>query len=221
MMCGEWEEKLGLRAGGDLAASETAELEGHLAECAGCREAASQYGPGWAVLRQAHAESVTEADLASVRARVMEKLESRRRGAFWNWKWAWAGSVAAVATAVAFFAPVVNRGPVPVVGVGAAPPVVGQAIQPAAGFIAGAPLGRAAAAQKGCPTGNCGAPKQVVAQALSSDTPNAETNLGAAGVDARATAESEAQTKAEPLVVKLFTDDPNIVIYWIMESTGD
>jgi hypothetical protein len=57
--------------------------------------------------------------------------------------------------------------------------------------------------------------------ALAQEAPNAETNLGAAGMTARATEESEAQTKAEPLVVKLFTDDPNVVIYWITESTGD
>jgi anti-sigma factor RsiW len=32
---------------------------------------------------------------------------------------------------------------------------------------------------------------------------------------------AEAERPAEPLVVKLLTDDPNVVIYWITESKGD
>ena len=54
MNCAEWEERIALHAGGDLAPGEAAEVERHLAECAGCQVFWSGMRESLAVLREVH-----------------------------------------------------------------------------------------------------------------------------------------------------------------------
>src|SRR5690349_23693118 len=90
MNCRDWEERIALHAERDLPPHEAAEAERHLAECAECRGFAESISQSLAELRGAHLESLTPADFAAVRARVLAELPERRRPA---WRLAWIGAV--------------------------------------------------------------------------------------------------------------------------------
>ena len=170
MNCRDWEEKVALYAGGDVAPG----VEEHLTGCAGCQELANGLRESLGLLREAHGEAVDEAHLAAVRARVLSKLQ--RGGRPW---WVWAMAAAAVLV------------------------VVGVAVRPR--------------------------PVVVVAPVARVETPvivpRVENTAPAAGRSARATrarvAPAVAVERGEPLMVKLITDDPDVIIYWISDGKGD
>jgi hypothetical protein len=193
MTCGDWEERIALYAGGDLA--ETAELERHLAACPGCREAAAAYARNLEMLRQAHGESIPTAHYAAVRARVLAELNSGRRPV-WRRLWVCAGAGAAVAMAFLLFPRQVKT-----------PEPVGQPFQAAAALPGGVPEAAARVPPRK-PSGPGSArvararARQVVRPAVPKGRPGGPPHL-------------------EPLMVKLFTDDPNVIIYWIADGKGD
>ena len=181
MNCVDWEERIALYAGGDLAPAEAPAVEGHVAECAGCQLLLSGLRESMGLLREAHADPVEEAHLAAVRARVLSELE---RGANRRWRlgWVYAMAVAAMVLLMAVWPRSSKRVAVTV------PP----------------------------------APVVAVAQ-----VPRAEPLLpdpqryGVVEFDEKFKAVSVAEKPAEPLVVKLLTDDPNVIIYWITDSKGE
>ncbi len=87
MRCREWEERIALRAGGDL---DDQAVERHLQECAECREFAAGLRESLELLRGTHAEEIPAAAFTAVRARVMARLARP-----W-WKRAWVYAAAAV-----------------------------------------------------------------------------------------------------------------------------
>ncbi len=56
MNCVEWEDRVALHAGGDLAGADAAEVERHLGECSACQSLWSDVRESLAVLQAAHAE---------------------------------------------------------------------------------------------------------------------------------------------------------------------
>jgi anti-sigma factor RsiW len=79
----EWEERVALYVGGDVDGAAVAEIERHLAECAGCRAFAAELRESLELLRAAHAEEIPAACYTAVRARVMARLERPRRKRAW------------------------------------------------------------------------------------------------------------------------------------------
>ena len=71
MSCVDWEERIALYAGGDLAAAEAQAVERHVAECGGCQLLLSGLRESLGLLREAHGEPVEAAHFAAVRARVI------------------------------------------------------------------------------------------------------------------------------------------------------
>ena len=176
MNCSDWEQRIALHAGGDLPPAETAEVERHLRECAGCQVLASGMKQSLAMLKEAHDEPLAPAHFSTVRARVMAELEQKRRPL---WAWAWSFGLAAAAVALlATLALRPGRTPerrAPVVAANHPPVVVAH--EPA---VPPPPHRRVA--------------RRVVRPPIVPDTPD-----------------------PEPLIVKLQTDDPNVVIYWIAD----
>lgn len=168
MNCGDWEERIALYAGGDLAGAEARAVERHVAECAGCQLLLSGLRESLGVLREAHGEPLEAAHFAAVRARVLGELECGRAG---RWRQAWVCAMAAAA-AVLLIA-VWPRMAVPMPPAPAAPAVA--RFEPAARTVR--PRPRKVAVQE--------------------------------------------EEPAEPMVVKLLTNDPNVVIYWITSSKGE
>ena len=181
MNCVNWEERIALYAGGDLAPVEAQAVERHVAECAGCHLLLSGLRESLGLLREAHAEPIGEAHFAAVRARVLSEL-GRGPARGWRWAWIYAPWVCTAAAVVLLLA--VWPGPVQhmVVPMPAAPvaPVVAKVI-----------------------------PNQVVA--------NRVVSIHAAPLYPKI---SEAKG-SETVLVKLETDDPDVVIYWIAETKGE
>jgi len=174
MNCVEWEERIALCAGGDLAPAEAQAVDCHIAECAGCRELLVGLRESLALVREAHAEPVETAHFAAVRARVLAELEhapARR------WRFAWLGAMAAAAV------------------------VLTMAIWPRPELRLAVPMPVAPAAP-------------VVARTVV-PPPRPKT------VVRPRPAQPVQEAAAPPTVVKLLTDDPDVVIYWITDTKGE
>lgn len=94
MNCLEWEAKVSLHAGGDLAGAEAADVERHLGECSACQLLWSGVRESLALLRTAHVALPEAAHFTAVRSRVMAELERGARP--WR-RLAWISGVAALA----------------------------------------------------------------------------------------------------------------------------
>jgi hypothetical protein len=169
MNCVDWEERIALHAGGDLAPAEAQAVERHVAECAGCQLLLSGLRESLSLARDAHAEPVEAAHFAAVRARVLAELE---RGPARRWRWAWVYAIAAAAAVVLMLV----AWPRPEQRL--ALPMPRAPIAPVVARVAAIPA----------------APKH------------------------RKTREPK---PAETVTVRLETDNPDVVIYWIAESKGE
>jgi hypothetical protein len=189
--CEQWQERIALAAGGDLALEEQAAVERHTAACEACRGMLGSVREGLAILREAHAEPIEAGHLPAMRARVMAEVGARRRR---GWLWAAVLAGAAAAAAMIWTRPVVApqlqhvatvRQPAPTVTAedcGADPLDCAGRARPAGARKASKSRSRGAGSRPG---------------SLSYDRPAAQ---------------------AQQVVVKLITDDPNVVIYWIAGS---
>jgi len=190
MNCREWEERIALYLGGDLPAAEAAEVERHIADCAGCQVFASGLRRSLELLREAHGQPLADAHFAAVRARVMAEI-GRGRARWWRVAVAW-GLAAAAVVLVILLAGRVGRTPPQM-----RPPVVAT-VRPA----------------------------PVNPDAKIEETPLVKPVHQARHGHPRVRPhphqpERVLEAKAEPLLVKLVTDDPDVVIYWIAERRGD
>jgi anti-sigma factor RsiW len=101
MNCVEWETRVALHAGGDLAGGDAAEVERHLGECSACQSLWSDVRESLAVLQAAHAEVPAAAHFTAVRSRVMAELE--RSAQPWR-RLAWISGVGVAAALLLMFA---------------------------------------------------------------------------------------------------------------------
>ena len=108
MNCVDWEERIALHAGGDLAPAEAAEVDRHLAACPGCRGFSTGLRDTLAGLRDTHSEAIPAAAFTAVRAGVIAEIERTRR--VWR-RLAWISGVG-VAAAL-FLALALKPGPLP------------------------------------------------------------------------------------------------------------
>ncbi len=174
MNCRDWEERLALYAGGDLPAAQAAEVESHLAECAGCQLFASGLKEGLVLLQEAHQEAPAAAAFTAVRSRVLVQLERERRS---FWRRAWVYGFAMVAAAL----------------------LVAVAVRPARWMTPQPP--EVAVIHPPVPPALPGPTHQQPRRARHRSRPNV--------------------APSEPVLVRLVTDNPDLVIYWISERRGD
>lgn len=184
MNCANWEERIALYEGGDLAPDEAAEVGRHLAGCAGCQVFASGIRQSLALLREAHAEPLDASAFAAVRARVIGELE-RRPAPRW---WLVLGAACAAALVVAMFAVRATPPPKPAVAFRTEPPPRVEIPRPVEATHA---------------------PPPAVVVRVHHRHPRPHS------------AEETQKAETQPLVVKMVTDDPNIVIYWIADTRGE
>lgn len=184
MNCANWEERIALYEGDDLAPDEGAEVERHLAGCAGCQVFASGIRQSLALLREAHAEPLDASAFAAVRARVIGELE---RPPVRRW-WPALAAAFAAALIVAMFAIRATPPRKQVIAVRTAPP----------------------------------RPVEVprLAEAAPSPPPAVVVRVHHRRPRRKAAVEASGE-EAKPLVVKMVTDDPDIVIYWIADTRGE
>jgi len=191
--CSEWQERVALFAGGDLPPAETAEVETHLADCACCRGFASELRADLVSLRARHSRAIAPEHYVRLRANVMQRVDAESRRWSW-WKPALAFAVAA-ALLFAFFWP--KPAPHPAVARRTPGPAPSHSPAPAHRRI--------------------DAPRFAVR----TRPPHRHRPATIAVSVPVGTPAPAPDTAAEPLVVKLLTNDPNVVIYWITDTKGD
>lgn len=177
MSCRDWEERIALYVGGDLAPAEAQAVERHVAECAGCQLLLSGLRESLALVREAHGEPVEAAHFAAVRARVLSELE---RGAARRWRFAWMYAMAAAVVVLLIGWPRPEQHMVVPMPQAPAAPTVAKVQTPVVKTVRRRSRPRVAVARK-----------------------------------------EEPQEPAEPMVVKLLTNDPDVVIYWITGTKGE
>jgi hypothetical protein len=168
------------------------ELEQHLAECSDCRELLDDFRASQAALKELAA--VDAAFLSAVRSGVLAKIESRRR---MPWPWMAAFAVAMALIVMMMLPP-------------RKPPAIAELPRPAVG-IAKLPVpvdGGADPLVRRRPPGRPSAIAQVARKARKSRPGGRLRTRGSA-------------PPSDPLVVKMLTDDPNIVIIWLVDQSGD
>jgi len=230
MRCAIWEERVALFAGGDLGAAEAAAVGRHLSECAACSALAADLRLELDELRETHREPLAPEHYAAVRGRVLAELakSTRQRPA---WAWAWTAAVLAAAAAGAWVVSLVMGPgvlPVPVLPrVVATTPTVERPVQRQPGSNRSAGNDAAEAGKKSRDDSRLSRldSRRHGAGVIPSGGPVEEAVLSGADVQAVAHASPPAPPAAtddsQVRMVQLVTDDPNVVIYWLFENTGE
>jgi len=213
MNCKGWEERIALSAGGGLDPAIEAGVKQHLAECAGCREFAGGMEDSLNLLRSAHEEPIAAGHYTVVRAGVLARLEGQRRP--WRrWEWA-AGLAAGLAVAGVFVAMRPAETPKVIVAAVRRPEPPAVAMRMAEAGAQGENTGDRRVRPRG-PGGRGASPGHRASLGTEPSVP--------AFPRIPVTAQNrgpETSALVEPLVVKLITNDPDVVIYWIADRKGD
>jgi hypothetical protein len=175
-----------------------------------------QYEETLNLLREAHQESIPEAHFAAVRARVLSQLAAEQQRPWRRWIWPYALVAAAAILAVAFWpkhAVERTRPSEPRLAVHQPPPAAAQPLldrarvaparRPRHTAIAQPPL----AVHQPAPAAARPLP-DLVAHAASARRPRLTAIAAPYHVIGP-------PAPPQPMVVKLITNDPNVVIYWI------
>jgi Putative zinc-finger len=173
MNCVEWEERVALYAGGDLASGDAQVVEQHVAECAGCQVLLSGLREGLALAREAHSEPIEAAHFAAVRARVLAEIEGGSVR-WWRHAWIYAMGAAAVVLLAVLWPRTEEHLALPTPAAPTAPTIARVALPRPTVPVHRSPAARPASAEP-----------------------------------------------VETVLMKIETDNPDVVIYWIAESKGD
>jgi hypothetical protein len=207
MNCRGWNPQIALYVEGDLEPALSAPLESHLSHCVECRSFESALRESQAQMRQLRTETVDESALARVRANVLREvrtIEERRTWmdhfAIWlwggfRWRYALLGSVALVLVAAGIWrltSPAITEAPSVKELAVVADPVPAPAVSAPPTEIE--PSESRAAVPRH--------PKPVRPKAAA---PEIEPVKG----------------ESSEIMVQILTDDPNIVIYWLIDQTGE
>ncbi len=211
MNCQEWEQNIALWVEGDLPPSDKERVKEHLSSCAACRSFADELAETQAQMRLMRDEAADEVALRSIRARVIERLEGDDRagviGWLSSWSWSYTGAAALLALALGLWVLSSDTSDSGVTAPG--PEAVARTPTPSEVMPLGPsrpePEASVAVEEVGPP----------------SQPPQAAGNSVQEGnADIVSEPPIEPVNEPETLVVKLLTDDPNVVIYWLVDQDG-
>lgn len=199
MKCGYSEQDIALFVEGDLEQARLLQIEAHLPECAACRLLADELRESQSIFKALRQDTVSAAALGHVRNRVLAEVAGVSSTTPWGRRverWLFLGARRGYALA----------------GVGLAVlMVIGLWYSRTPEVLLPAPL-PAAAVPKDEPQPQV---KAIVAVEQLDQHPRRQKARPAVTAKRVAPGESPKQ-----LVVKLLTDDPNIVIYWLVDQNG-
>ncbi len=204
MNCVRWQRLVALYVGDDLDRSRTAKVELHIAACPSCRDLEHDLRQDRLRLLDLDAAAMNGFELGSVRGAVMAKIENRQKRSpvISQPRLLSALAMAVVVIALAL---VMRRSSGP-----DAPHTVSREIPSPSPGLATVPEPQDAPLPQ--PT-----PDSVRSVPNSADTRLARVETLPAG---RSTS-SPPSVPAEPMTIKILTDDPEVVIYWIVDPKGD
>lgn len=211
MNCTRWHRLIALDVGGDLDPRRSRSLDRHLEGCIACRDLAEELRSQREELARLEHEAFESVTLASVRHTVLADLADRRRPvrpAVGGRRLAFAAAVAVVlvvAAAVLRFGGTPTR---PVVADRTIPTAVSvPATEPVSSPITDAIVEPASAVPPSVPLASVESGPPRLAQRSLTSLANEPAVLRSA--------------PTEPMTVKILTDDPEVVIYWIVDPKGD
>jgi hypothetical protein len=216
MNCRGWNPHLALYVEGDLEQDLAQQLEAHLAVCDDCRSFADTLRETQLTFRQVRNDVIETASLERIRANVLRQVRAidERRGWIdrlgmmlwggWSWRYSVLGCVAlVVVSAVAWRLTRVAIQSEPQPRVVASPKTEPH---PEKVLNASAERRPAAAAQ----------PRRVVTAARIEPV----DTVDAAPAPEPVPFEAVTEERSKDSVVQFFTEDPNVVIYWLIDPNG-
>jgi anti-sigma factor RsiW len=189
MKCRYSEHDVALFVEGDLEPAKSAELEVHLVTCEVCRELEADVRESQMVLKSLRQEMLSSAALSAVRSRVLEQVSETRVRPMWGrWVYALAG---------AMFVAVVS---VSVVLHNAKPEIkaVAEVMHPDVVVPSARP--------------------SVEVEPIVPPAPVERRKHRSSSSNNQSISEPTTSEAPQEVVVKLLTDDPNIVIYWLVDQ---
>jgi Putative zinc-finger len=211
MKCRYSENDIALFVEGDLEPAKAAELEIHLVTCEACRELEADVRESQTVLKSLRQETVSSAALSFVRNRVLEEVSKTRVRPVWGrWVYALAGAmfVAVLSVSVILHSGKATK----------TTPLLGQGGVAAPSNNIPVPLkGADGVVRSGIPLMQVepSAPAKVASR--HSLDRRSHPSFSKEGNKVVITERAPSETPTE-VVVKLLTDDPNIVIYWLVDQ---
>lgn len=190
MNCPSFERLIALWVEGDLPGSEAAAVEEHLRTCSPCHQFAQELKASQAALGILRQDTVEERVFRSLRAGVLKKLPvENARPSVPTWQYALAAGLIVVLAVSVLKLALPSKAPTKLAPVAASHPASAPAARPAPS-LPPHPLSHASGA---------GGPARQARSVLT------------------ARADSEGFQTSQPLTIKLVTDNPNVVIYWLVD----
>ena len=199
------------------------EIQAHLSVCTRCRDLAMELRESQAALKTLRQDNVSGTSLALVRSQVLAEIQAGVRRPVWGrWVYALAGAVFVVVLAVGWMLEmrksqvqeIVKSDPLP-------PPTAVPLTRGTVIRDVNNDTNRQSVRGRETANGISGREKANKAAKANSNVPLREGDGRQRRQEvAHTEIQPEQSEPAKPLVVKLLTDDPNIVIYWLIDNTG-
>jgi hypothetical protein len=209
MKCRYSETDIALYVEGDVGPAKACEIQTHLSVCTQCRDLVIELRESQAVLKTLKQDTVSATALALVRSEVLAEIQAGVKPVWGRWVYALAGGVFVAVVAVGSMLEMRKPQVEEIVKSDPLPP-------PAA-----VPLTRGTITEPNANLDHKTRPSDRTMERVNANVPLREGDgrRRRQGV-AHTEVPSEPSEPAKPLVVKLLTDDPNIVIYWLIDNTG-
>jgi Putative zinc-finger len=198
MNCRYTENELALYVEGDLPPDKTSAVEVHLLSCRACLQVVEELRETQSLFKSIKQEAVSSQALVHLRTRVLGQVAARNLRPVWGrWVYALAGVAFVAAVAVGVARSHTYR-----------KPVIEQVVQRPSVEPQDPPLQEGMASR---------------AEVVSERPPRPRVRRGLPSFERRGAGETPPAAPAQPpqeTMVKLYTDDPNIVIYWLIDQNG-
>lgn len=219
MKCMYSENDVALYVEGDVPPAKAREIQTHLSVCIRCRNLAVELQESQGALKSLRQDNVSGTSLALVRSQVLAEIQAGVRPVWGRWVYALAGAVFVVVLAVGWMLEMRRPRVQEIVKSDPPPP---QAAVPLTTVIIDANNDTNRQSVRGSTASDIsGREKANKAAKANSNVPLREGERRQRRQEvAHTEIQPEQSEPAKPLVVKLLTDDPNIVIYWLIDNTG-
>ena len=205
MSCHEFEGLIALHIEGDLDGTERQRVESHLRGCLDCQSLAEELRESQAAFKSMRQDVADRSALSSVRARVLESVADMESGSLFE-RWFWGGfrqratlagiALVLIGAAALWFLPereIARRSPADTVAVAQSPILEPE---PAVDVV------------------------EVVEVAEAAPTPVPKPAVRPPRRDRQQPAVVPSEPQPQ-VTIKLLTDDPNVIIYWLGDEKGD
>jgi len=212
MSCSRWHRLIALEVGGDLDPRRSRNLDRHLGGCIVCRDLAEELRSQREEFARLEGEAIGSVTLGSVRHAVLADLAERRRPIFELPAGGQRIAIAVAAAGILVVTSIVLRsGRAPTQPIVAERKIPTAVLQPTTESI---------------PSPTTDVPVEP-SRAMSPQAPVAsvesgQLQLASDDVPTRRHATPRSPSApTEPMTLKILTDDPDVIIYWIVEPKGD